>query len=184
MAKTFTSKNTRNNGQRGVTLIESLVALSITAVSAGVVVPGFDQMRERQHLQAVATTLKTDLFFARGMAVARGQTIRLNFSSQGSASCYVIHTGPSTDCVCGSNQAAVCEGSPEVLRTVHIAEATSVRLQSNSRSVAFDAELGTVTPTATIKVLAAHGSEIRQTVNVMGRVRSCSPSSISGYQAC
>jgi type IV fimbrial biogenesis protein FimT len=44
---------------------------------------------------------------------------------------------------------------------------------------------GTVTPTGTVTVATANGRALKQTVNIMGRVRSCSPDgAVLGYRAC
>ncbi len=49
----------------------------------------------------------------------------------------------------------------------------------------FDPVRGTTTPTATVRVVAADGRAIHQIVNIMGRVRACSPGgAVSGYRAC
>jgi type IV fimbrial biogenesis protein FimT len=42
---------------------------------------------------------------------------------------------------------------------------------------------GTVTPTASIQLRSAAG-QLRQVVNVMGRVRTCTPDGVPGYRAC
>jgi len=68
---------------------------------------------------------------------------------------------------------------------VFFPEGGPVRLQSNSRSVVFDATKGTSTPTATMQLTARNGMTLRQVMNILGRVRSCSPApSLSGYRAC
>jgi type IV fimbrial biogenesis protein FimT len=60
-----------------------------------------------------------------------------------------------------------------------------VAIQSNSRSVLFDPQRGTTTPTVTVKLTSRNGQAIHQIVNVVGRVRSCSPApGLSGYRAC
>jgi type IV fimbrial biogenesis protein FimT len=68
---------------------------------------------------------------------------------------------------------------------VHFDAGGVVRLKSNSRSVLFDPTRGTSTPTATVQLTARNGTAIHQVMNVMGRVRSCSPTpAIAGYRRC
>jgi type IV fimbrial biogenesis protein FimT len=44
---------------------------------------------------------------------------------------------------------------------------------------------GTSTPTGTVRVIGANGRELRHVVNVMGRVRTCSPQgNVAAYRAC
>jgi type IV fimbrial biogenesis protein FimT len=77
----------------------------------------------------------------------------------------------------------VCSGGAQALRSVRYA-GEPVRLASNSRSLAFEPTQGTVTPTATVRVAAAGGEAVHQIINVMGRVRSCSPNGVAGYKPC
>ena len=171
--------------QNGVTLIESSITLSVVAVVAGMALPSFEQARERRHLEGVAALLETDLQHARSLAVARNEGVRISFQTDNGASCYVVHTGDAGDCTCSDDGAAVCRAGAEALRSVRYGAQTPVTLASNSRSVLFDPVKGTVTPTATIRVTASGGAAIHQVVNIMGRVRSCSPApALPGYKPC
>jgi type IV fimbrial biogenesis protein FimT len=58
-------------------------------------------------------------------------------------------------------------------------------VRSASKSITFDAVRGTVTPTATLRVEARDGRAIHQVVNLLGRVRSCSPlGRVGGERVC
>jgi type IV fimbrial biogenesis protein FimT len=58
-------------------------------------------------------------------------------------------------------------------------------MQSNVASMALDGDKGTVSPTGTVKLLGAQGSEVRVIVNIMGRVRACTPTAgLRGYSKC
>jgi len=171
--------------QSGVTLIESLIVTTITAVTAGIAVPSFEQAHERRHLEGTAEQLRNDLQFARGLAVARNETLRVSFVESLGSTCYVIHAGSTTSCECAADGSAVCTGDPEVLRVVRLAENSPVSIRSSSRSVAFDAVKGTISPTATVQMQARSGSAIHQVINVMGRVRTCSPApALPGFKPC
>jgi type IV fimbrial biogenesis protein FimT len=66
----------------------------------------------------------------------------------------------------------------------HSARAGGVNVIANVASMRFDQTNGTVSPAGTIRV-ATNGSEVRHVVNIMGRVRSCSPGgSAKGYIVC
>ena len=68
---------------------------------------------------------------------------------------------------------------------MRFATGDSVSLKTNVRSVLFDPVRGTSTPTATIQLKAASGMALHQVVNIMGRVRTCSPDPVvSGYKRC
>ena len=171
---------------RGVTLVEAAVVLSVTAILVGLAVPSFEQARQRRHLEGAAQLFETDVQHARSLAVARQQTVRLSFDATEGAGCYVVHTGAANACTCGTNGAAVCSAGAEALRTVSLDRgAHAPTLRANVRSIAFDAVRGTVTPTVTVRLVAPGGEAIHQIVNVMGRVRSCSPEpALPGHRAC
>jgi type IV fimbrial biogenesis protein FimT len=52
-------------------------------------------------------------------------------------------------------------------------------------SVLFDPLHGTSTPAGTWRVIGTGGRAVHHVINVMGRVRSCSPqAAVPGYRAC
>jgi len=51
--------------QRGVTLIEAAVALTIAAIAVSAAAPGFQGLVARKRLEGVATQLATDLQYVR-----------------------------------------------------------------------------------------------------------------------
>lgn len=171
--------------QRGITLVETMVVTSMLAVVTSLAAPGFDGAMQRRHLEGAAAQLETDIHYARMLAVARNAPLRMSFESSAEGSCYVIHTGSASQCSCAANGAAVCQGEAQAERSVHFDAGGVVRLKSNSRSVLFDPTRGTSTPTATVQLTARNGTAIHQVMNVMGRVRSCSPTpAIAGYRRC
>jgi type IV fimbrial biogenesis protein FimT len=175
---------THLSAPRGVSLIETAVVLAIVAVLVGAAAPGFQELRQRRQLEGVAAQLETDLQLARTEAVARNESVRVGFVQDTSGgSCYVLHTGPAGGCGCDAQGVSTCGAGAVVLRTVPLAAGFPVRLVSNSASILFDATKGTVTPTASIQLLSPVG-QLRQIVNVMGRVRSCSPDGVAGVRAC
>lgn len=171
----------------GFTLTESMVALTVTLVALGSAVPGFEAARERRHLEGVAAQLETDLQLTRSEAVAMNRTLRVSFDSDAAGACYIVHTGSARQCRCGTT-APVCEGGAMALRSVRVAAASGVTLAANVGSMVFAPLEGTVTPTATMRVVGRDGREIRQVINIMGRVRTCSPAApgarVSGLPAC
>jgi type IV fimbrial biogenesis protein FimT len=180
-------KTPRSPGrQRGTTLIEAATVTSIVAIVAGLAVPGFGPSIERRHVEGAAALLETDLQLARATAVARNAGVRVSFQMLADGgSCYVMHSGRAGDCGCTADGQAVCEPGAEPLRVAHYGPELPVRISANSRSMLFDPVKGTVTPTATMKVQGRSGAAIHQVVNVMGRVRSCSPApALPGYKTC
>jgi type IV fimbrial biogenesis protein FimT len=171
--------------QAGISLVETAVVSSVLATITGLAVPSFDAAIQRRHLEGAAAQLETDIHHTRMLAVARNAPLRISFESNAAGSCYVIHTGAASQCSCAADGTATCQGAATVERSVRFAAADAVRLQANVRSVLFDPVKGTSTPTATVRLSTRGGAAIHQVMNLMGRVRSCSPApALSGYKAC
>ncbi len=171
--------------QRGVTLIEAATVLAVIAVVAGTAAPSLRSVIDARRLDAAATQLATDIRYTRTEAVARNEPLRLSLRPVAGGSCYVVHTGAADACTCPATGAASCTGSAEALRTVVLPGAARVTLQANVGSMLFDPVHGTSTPTGTLRLIGAGERAIHHIVNVMGRVRSCSPAgAVPGYRAC
>jgi type IV fimbrial biogenesis protein FimT len=171
--------------QAGLTLVESLIGMAVTAVSLGTVVPAFDEARQRRHLDGTAAQLETDIQYARSLAVAGNRSMRISFQADSAGSCYVVHTGSANACSCDAGGAAVCSAGEESLRSVRLPSDGAVQLRSNVRSILFDPTRGTSTPTGTLRLSARDDRAMHLVVNIMGRVRTCSPAAaVPGYPAC
>lgn len=169
--------------QRGLTLVEAAVVVAIVAITATSAGPGLRRLIERYRLEAAATQLAADLQLARNESIARNRAVRLSWHA--ASACYLLHTGPADACRCDASGAGQCAAGHVAIRSVPWDGSTRVSLQSNAASIAFDPLHGTVTPTATWRISAVDGRAIHHVVNVMGRVRSCSPlATVPGYRAC
>ena len=168
---------------RGLTLVELAVVLALVSLLAGLALPHWGESVARRHLEGAAAQLATDIQFARSAAAARNAPVRLAVPAGGS--CYVVHSGPAGSCRCGSDtgQPAVCQAGAQALRAAWLP--AGVRLSVNSASMLFDPSPGTVTPAGTLRVQGQGKQAVHHVVNVMGRVRSCSPApGLAGYPSC
>lgn len=172
--------------ERGLTLVELLCVLAITAVLLGGAWPMFLDMHARQALQSQAALLETDVHFARSQALTNGRAVRLSVQAMANgATCYVVHTGPAHACRCSGGGQAVCDVDTHLLRLAEQGGPSSIALGPVQRSVLFDPGQGTVTPTATLRLTDARGRAIHQIINIMGRVRSCTPTAgLGGLRPC
>ncbi len=173
---------------RGFTLIEAGVALAVAAIALSTAAPGFQGFIEKQRLDGVAAQLATDIQFIRSEAVLRNSALRLSFHAESWGSCYVLHSGLAKDCSCSADGPAQCSGEARQIKTVVLPARQRVKLQANVASILFDPLHGTSTPTGTLKVIGDSGRAVHHVVNIMGRVRSCSPQGVApalaGYRVC
>lgn len=167
--------------QRGLTLVEAAVVTGIVAVAATTAAPGLQRLVEQRRLDAAATQLAADLQLARNESIARNRVVRI--SRDELSGCYVLHTGAAGSCGCSSDGRTACAAGSTAIRGV--AASHGLSLQANTAAIAFDPLHGTATPAATWRVVGRDGRAIHHVVNVMGRVRSCSPdAAVPGYRAC
>jgi type IV fimbrial biogenesis protein FimT len=175
--------------QRGLTQVEGLIALAVVAVVLGAALPSFEQARERRHVEGVAAQVRTTVLHARSLAISQDRTVRLRVETSTAGSCYVVHTGPANACTClaGSNTGgdAVCSAAGRSFHSLFLQRTGPVAMSANVSSMLFDPTTGTTSPTGTISIQGRSGSELRQIVSIMGRVRTCSAGvRLSGYAAC
>ena len=171
--------------QRGITLVEACAVISIGSILAAAAAPNLQGLIDIRRLDGAATLLATDIQFARSEAVARNLPVRLSFYANADGSCYVVHTGNAGQCACDASGPATCSGGAHHVKTVALTTADRVSLQTNVASVLFDPLHGTSTPTGTLRVIGQQGRAVHHVINVMGRVRSCSPQgAMPGYRAC
>lgn len=170
---------------KGLTLVELLCSVSIAATAVGASIGSARELLLNQRLKTVTSELQSELQLAKSTALFKGQTTRLALQTSPDGHCVLIHTGPKDACQCGTSGNAVCIGDAQPIHLQRHQSATGVRLASGNMSLAFSAEHGTVTPTATIKLVDSTGRTLHQVVNVMGRIRTCSPKAgVAGYKAC
>jgi type IV fimbrial biogenesis protein FimT len=178
-------RNAPRHSQRGLTLVEATIVIAVTAIVAAMAAPSLAAFIDGRRLDAAATALAADIQFVRGEAVARNRPIRLSFHHTAGVSCWVVHTGAAAQCSCSASGPAVCTGGAAEIKTVVLDAADRVSLQANVASILFDPLHGTSTPTGTLRVLDTRGRAVHHIVNVMGRVRSCTPfGAVPGWAAC
>ncbi len=176
---------TAPRAQAGLSLVECLLTLCVTCLALGVVLPSFASVLQSRHLEGAAAQLETDIAFARSMAVAADRSLRMRFQADATGSCYVVHTGPAAACNCAGDGSTACSGEGQALRSVGFTADERVRLQVNAGSILFSPTLGTVTPTATMRLHARDARALHVVVNLTGRVRTCSPgAALAGYPDC
>jgi len=172
---------------RGFTLVEALVAIVVAAVLLCIVAPSIQGLMENRQLEGAATQLVADLHLVRSEATARGTAVRISFHTDPELTCYTLHTGAPADCPCAAPaETQECHQlQARTLKTVRWNASDHVRIVPNVDSILFDPVVGTSTPAATVKVAGLGGRAVHLTLNLMGRVRTCSPSGlVAGHAPC
>lgn len=170
---------------RGFTLVEAAIVLAVAAITLSAAAPDFSGFIERQRLDGVASQLVSDIQFARSEAVLRNRGVRISLHQEAAGACYLVHTGAAADCECHADGSATCSGAATVLRSVALPLAERVGLSGGVSSIQFDPLHGTSTPTGTLRLTTASGRAVHHVVNLMGRIRSCSPQGrMPGYRSC
>lgn len=172
----------------GFTLVEACVTVAVAAVTLSTAVPSFAGFVETRRLNGVAAQLATDIQFIRSEAVLRNSALRLSLHEDRTRSCYVLHSGLANLCSCVDDGPAQCTGGAREIKTVVLPVRERIRVQGNVASILFDPLHGTSTPAGTLKVVADSGRAVHHVVNIMGRVRTCSPAvaapAVAGYRVC
>jgi type IV fimbrial biogenesis protein FimT len=172
----------------GFTLVEAAITVAITAITLATAAPSFGSFIETRRLNGVAAQLATDIQFIRSEAVLRNSALRLSLHEDSTGSCYVLHSGLAKLCSCAGDGPAQCSGDAREIKTVVLPARDHIRVQGNVASILFDPLHGTSTPAGTLKVVADSGRAVHHVVNIMGRVRTCSPAgaapAVAGYRVC
>jgi type IV fimbrial biogenesis protein FimT len=175
----------QNARQSGVTLVEAACALTVSALMLSASIPGFEAWRQSRQMSAALAELQTNVQLAHSEAVLRGSAVNLRVMRTSHGSCYIVHSGQPGDCECDDAGQSRCVVGADAIRSVGMPLAAHLRWTSNSSQVQFDPSHGTVTPTATLRLIGEAGRELRAVINVRGRVRTCSAlTGFGGYKAC
>ena len=170
---------------RGISLIESCAALAIVAVLAATAAPSYKEAQIRKTVEGAAAELAAQIHYARTAAQARSDTVRMSLYTDAAGSCVLVHTGAAAECQCHGGEPAECSGTATLLRRLALDASTGVQLQSNSTSMLFDPLHGTTTPAGTWRVVSTTAGSVHHVVNILGRVRTCSPvPALSGFRTC
>ena len=169
----------------GFSLVEACVVTALVALMLTLAVPGFGALIERKRLDGSAHQLAADLHWMRSEALARNEPLRFSLHTTALGTCTVVHTGDRADCRCEGTGAALCDGDATALKTSHWPTAEGIAVSANVSSMLYDPVQGTTSPTGSVRISDRQGRAITHVVNIMGRVRSCSPDgSVAGYRPC
>ncbi|MCK6425835.1 MAG: GspH/FimT family pseudopilin [Burkholderiaceae bacterium] len=172
---------------RGLTLLELLVVGSLLAALLVAGLPSFQGFLLRRHLLGHSAQLLADLQWLRASAVARHEALRISWLQSAAGSGWVLHAGAAGSCRPSGDPAepVACDNGSEPLRQVWLPADSRVGVQANVASMRLDPRQGTLTPTGSWELSTMDGQRLRHVVNLLGRVRVCTPgASIGGVPPC
>lgn len=173
----------------GFTLTELLLVGALAAVLLTTALPSFQSFLLRRHLNGQSAQWLADLQFLRASASARQIALRLTWLHNEAGSGWAIHDGAADACQpSGSGSGGepiACAAGTQLLRSIWLPAGGRVTVQANVASMRIDPRQGTLSPTGSWELLAADGTRLRHVVNLLGRVRVCTPAGpVSGVPAC
>lgn len=150
---------------RGLTLVDTLVALALVALLVSMAVPSFGHQAARWRLQAAATDLATTLREARTAAALTGSTQHVQLSA-GPSWCW----SASPEAACRCDAPVPCGGS--------LARATDhpgISVSGAARFVFDPVASARSGREPDVELRSAHGDRLRVGVTPLGRARICAP---------
>lgn len=177
---------------KGLTIIELLVVVIITAVLASIAMPSFTDLIRKKRVEGIAGELSTDIQLGRTEAVQRNQSVQLTLGS----GCYVVHalgsivSSPVSTTSCSQGANSVIGSGQTEIKTVQIPTDAATILSPSAGSILFDPIRGTATITSasTMTISSSVSSwRLQVVLAAIGRSYVCSPSGagyISGYPEC
>lgn len=161
-------------GQRGLTLVELMIALAITAVIAVAAVPTFAGVAERYRLRQAAETLAADLSEARFEAARSGRVMHVGIDAAAAGWCWNVATTAGCDC----HVANSCQ-----LKTERASDHAGIRMLE-AQGTSFEPE-GMLRTRGGATFRSSRGETLRVAVGAMGRATVCSPDrALRAYPAC
>ena len=164
--------------QRGVTLLEVIIVVTILGILAGLAVPSYQDMIERNRLKEVIDGFKSDMQFARTMAIKRSSNVVVSRSTGNlGAWCYGLNYANSCTCTTA--------GSCGIKTVTGNQFSTTINMATDDTNSTFDFRRGTVGATNT--TFSTNRYTARLVFSNTGRVRICTPSGttgLPGYPIC
>jgi type IV fimbrial biogenesis protein FimT len=177
--------STVKSRQRGLTIVEMAVTLSLVAILVGIAVPSYSAWQGNSRIRASADTIHAGLRLARAEAVTRNTSVTFTLQSNGgwSVGCATV----TTDCPADihTRSAAEVNGSLSlVLRQRNDQPASSaISVTFNSRGVpdTADTSLRRIDLDVPSSVVASSLSkDLRIVLTDFGQSRLCDPNATSG----
>ena len=181
-----------NPGQpsQGLTLIELMLTLTITAVLLAVAIPQMRELIARKRLTGVANEMVTDMRFARTMVIDRSQPILVRFGSTANQWCYTVFSeGVGAGNLCDCTATPICpnvSNPPIALKSVYVRQDSGITLSSVPAVLLFTQFAGPADPAVlNVQLQSSLGGTVRVGLASAGRATVCTVSGqLNDFKAC
>lgn len=200
----------KETGNKGFTLLEMLIAMTILAIIITIALPSMSGFTVNQRLVGAAEQVYAHLQQARSEAVTRNTPVFMNFAVDGTASweygmssanslcdlTVTVATGASAcsisvddgDGVLDPGDGSVDTADLLLMRFTDLdypgVQMNIANFSSGNTQITFDPLRGTATA-GEVNLTGANGNDLRVRVSLLGRVNICTPDdSMGAYQAC
>ena len=170
-----TLKTASPNSLRGLTLIESMVAIAVLGILISMAIPSFTNIWDQRRIVGAGDNLFASMRFAQSEALKRNTRVHLVFQAGANWSYNICLT---TD----------CSGAGDPLRAVSGADYRGTSLAVNTSPLSFDPKRGTLVqaPAATTAMLSLtlNTKNVGVQVDPNSQFQLCSTAGTGGYAAC
>lgn len=170
----------------GVTLVELLIVLVITAILLTTVAPAFAGIIERYRVKSATEKLFLYLRHAKSEAIKRNQRIRLTFKSSNSGATWCYGLKIDATCDCTAEGSCQIDGVQKIIKSDEF-PGVSIEPHISSPGDRFTFENIRWAMASTyghVRFNSSGGKQTRVIVSSTSRIRLCSPqgsANISGY---
>ena len=166
----------------GMTLVELLVVMTISAVLLAAAIPSFISLVNAGRLRGVADNLSADLRVIMSEATKRGEDALISFQHDADGSNWCYGLSVSIACNCREANSCLISGVERITRGT---DYSGVQVTPTHSSYRFKTKRATVTA-GNVLFTAQTGSQLKVIISGYGRIKPCSPagSNLSGYPVC
>lgn len=173
----------------GVTLIELIIVIGVTAIFLIAAITAFAEMIERNRLKAATETLYADLQLAKLEAIKRNKNIRVSFTPGNGGATWCYGMKENTGCDCNADSGPNMCHIDNVIKVTRSTAFPGISIRTSISApgdrFTFESIRGATDGTFGKVILTSTGQkETRVIVSRMGRIRFCSPSgetNVAGY---
>lgn len=170
-----------NAAQRGITLVEVMVVVAVIGILAGLALPSYQDMIERNRLKQAAEALNSDLQWMRTESIKRSCNLNVSFNTA-VWSYTIFRTAGTCTCPTGTN----CDDRTGIGSAFPGITMTSASFGLGGTSTAYDFRRGTADFAGNVQFSSSNYT-VKVVVAQVGRVRICNiagSTGLPGYETC